>query len=103
MDLKMVETEARLFATPLAQKIGEKANTYPNKVEGVAFAGTCASLVFQTMTLSILIDQFEPGSAEGEAHIRTVYAEAIKDAVARWHKSDLKDQRLRRDLRRQQG
>lgn len=90
MDMPMVLTEARLFATPLAQRIAAEANKkQPDEV--VAFAGTAASLVFQTTVVCILLNQFPPGSEEGEALIRTLYEQAQRDAIERWHKSDLKE------------
>lgn len=90
MDVRMVLTEARLFATPLAQRIAEEANRKAPDEVGT-FAGTCASLVLQTVTVSLLLQKFAPGSPAGEEMIRAIYASALEDALERWHKSDLKE------------
>lgn len=97
MDLRMVQTEARVFANPLAQRIGQEANK-PDRVargEAAAFAGTAASMVLQTVTVSIALCMHPPASPEGEAFIRASYEAALRDAVERWHKSDLRDPRIR--------
>ena len=94
VDHKMVETEARLFAVPLTQQIAAKANTKAPDEIGT-FAGTCATLVAQTMLITLVIHHHEPGTAEGEKMLRSFYDSAVKDAVARWHKSDLKDHKKR--------
>ena len=55
-----------------------------------AFAGMLCSLVLQNLIISITVDQFEPGSSEGEQFIEMLYANAILDAKIRWHQDDLK-------------
>lgn len=94
MDMPMVLAEARAYGTKLAQDIAVEAN---KKIadERAAFAGTCASMALQTIVTSMVITEFEPGSPEGEAAIRKTYDAVVRDAVERWHKSDLKEMRAR--------
>lgn len=92
IDRKMVETEARLFATPLSQKIGAEANKKMPK-ERAAFACVAASLVLQTILISLAVTLFEIGGKDGEDWLKTSYDNALKDALERWHKPDLKERR----------
>lgn len=94
MDLNMIITEARFFATPLAKQIAERANGHYQGPAVGAFAGTCASLVTQTTIVSMLVTKYAPGSPEGEQALREFYGQAMLDAVERWHKSDLKERGL---------
>lgn len=89
-DLDHIEQQARFEAVRVAQAIAEEANKHTHPP---AFAGTCASMVMQTIICSLLLDHYEPGSADGERELRAAYENALKDAVARWHEPDLKQKR----------
>lgn len=89
-DLHHVEQQARFEAVRVAQRIAEEANAHTHPP---AFAGTCASIALQTILCSLLLDHYEPGSAEGEAELRKFYEGVVRDAVERWHRPDLKQKR----------
>lgn len=91
MDAKTILIEARTFSINLAKQIAERANGHYHGGDVGSFAGTAASLVFQTTMVSMLVTKFHPGSKEGEDALREFYESATKDAVERWHKSDLKE------------
>lgn len=82
--------QARRLAIPLAQQIAIEANT-KSGIEVGKFAGSCAALVLQTTVVSMLVTKFPPGSQEGQAVLEELYDNAKKDAIERWHKSDLKE------------
>lgn len=92
MDARMVEAEARHLAFQLSKIIALEANKKAPVEVGV-FAGVAASIVLQTVIVSMLVKRFEPGSAAGEAELALFYDNAKKDALKRWHKSDLKERR----------
>lgn len=84
--------EARPFSVKVAQFIAAEANT-KTPAEVCAFAGSAATMALQTIVISLMVSQFEPGSKPGEDYLKVVYEAALKDATERWHKSDLKEQR----------
>lgn len=90
MDLQEILIEARTHAIKMAQNIAQEANERAPGNAGV-FAGSCAALTMQNITVSTLLDVHAPGTKEGEEKIRAIYAAAADDAVERWHKSDLKE------------
>ncbi len=91
MDAKTLLIEARTFSIGLAKQIAERANGHYDGGDVGSFAGTASSLVMQTTIVSMMVTKFHPGSKEGEAALREFYESATKDAIDRWHKSDLKE------------
>jgi hypothetical protein len=77
----------RPMATHLARTIVDEANNHAPDAGLVA--GLVASLVFQTVAVSILTHAFPAGSAEGERALKEMYMGSMRDAVERWHKPDI--------------
>lgn len=88
-EMETLVAEMRPIATRMAQDIAELANSHPIENAG-CIAGLLSSLVIQTITTTMAINLHEPGSREGEAMIIETYEAAKQDALARWHKKDLK-------------
>lgn len=82
-----------LEARPIAIRFANEINNLCNKKfdHGGQMAILTASLVFQNLLTTAAFDLHgPPGSEKGEDWIRTMYTMALADAVARWHKRDLK-------------
>lgn len=80
--------KARKLSTQFAQKISEIANAteaYPKQ-----FTVLTTSLLFQTIMISSIIDDHKAGSKDGAEMIKLLYATALKDALERWEKPDIK-------------
>ena len=81
--------EARLQSTKMVQEIVEVANKKPGNETGM-YGALTAGLVFQTMTTYTVSNKHKPGSDSGKELIKKFYAEALKDALERWDKDDIK-------------
>lgn len=91
MDIRMVLTEARLYSSRVAQQVADEANKKAPDERG-AFFGTAATMITQTCLTSIALQMgYKPGSPEGEAFLKSIYENALKDALERWRKADLKE------------
>lgn len=87
MDLAKVEMEARRDSTRIAQKIADMGNNHSMKK---GYAALVSSMAMQTVMLTILVDEFEPGSTEGRKAIEGFWNESLKDALKRWDAPDMK-------------
>lgn len=81
--------EARPYGIKFASEIVSLSNSI-FKIKAGAMAGLIAALTLQNIITSITISLHPPGSKEGEAFIKLLYENAIRDAIERWHKPDLK-------------
>lgn len=79
--------EARPHATKVALDIGKIGNTFP---DGGVMAGLIACLAMQNVMLSIVMANHQPGSQSGVDMIETLWDNAKRDAIDRWHQDDLK-------------
>lgn len=81
--------DVRPTAAKFAQQIAEFANNHECG-NATAVAGLCASLVIQTIITTIALNNYEPGSREGETFLSRQYHAALQDAIERWKQPDLK-------------